>query len=185
MKASSMSKAELRKAAVLLSSLDKSQAAGLLARLEPREREAVAAEMREVESVTTQEQASVLVDFAEARAMQGAWPIEPTETNRDGALGFGGHAGGIERRAINARPFAFLDGVECQTLVGLLIDERPQTIALVASRVPSEYGARLIAGLDEEQRSAVIRAIASMEPVDSDVVAAVAYALEERVCALV
>jgi flagellar motor switch protein FliG len=156
-----MSKTELRKAAVLLMSLSDDQAADLLARLDPHEALAVSAEMRDAGAITTEEQASVLLDFAAADAARGA-----------------------TRRAIEPRPFAFLRDVDCHTLRALLENERPHTIALVASHVPSAYGAELIAGLPPERQLAVIRSVASREPIDPEIVALVANALAERVSAV-
>ncbi len=63
-----MSKAELRKAAVLLMTLSEEQADRLLARLTPPEVEAVTAEMARVETLEAVEQEAVILEFAEAEA---------------------------------------------------------------------------------------------------------------------
>jgi flagellar motor switch protein FliG len=176
-----MSKAELRKAAVLLLSLSEAQAARLSERLDPREAETVAAEMRRVKSITADEQALVLADLIEAKAAH-AGRAQARQGDAEGWL--------HPRRPIvspprsaEPRPFAFLRDVDCRTFLELATDERPQTIALVVSRVPRAYGAELIAGLDERRRAAVVRALAFMEPVDPGVVADVAHAIQERLCA--
>ena len=67
-------------------------------------------------------------------------------------------------------PFGFLANVDCHSLLRLLADEGPQTIALVASHVPSVYGAEMISGLAPERQLAVIRAVASQEPTDPEIV---------------
>ncbi len=179
-----MSKAELRKAAVLLMTLSEEQADRLLARLEPREIEAVTAEMARVESLQPAEQDAVILEFTGADAPRNTMrSIPEAPTAERSALP---HRATTRQPAMPqaapqaSRPFSFLHDVQCGALAEALVDERTQTIALVASHVPAAYGAALIASLEPDQQLTVIRAVAAMEPTDPATVAAVADALADR-----
>jgi flagellar motor switch protein FliG len=167
-----MSKAELRKAAVLLMTLPAEQADRLLARLTPAEVEAVTAEMARVESLSLAEQEAVVLAFAEAESLGDATgsPLESTC--------------GDSGNCLPHRPFSYVHAFDCQSMADALADERPQTIALVASHVPSALGAELVAGLEPQLQLAVIRAVAAMEPTDPAIVAEVSDALSQRLGAL-
>lgn len=175
-----MSKAELRKAAVLLMTLSEEQADRLLARLTPPEIEAVTAEMARVETLEAVEQEAVILEFAKAEAARAhqrhakdapTAEMSPLPRKKPVAQAV---------RPLAIRPFSFVHDVEPSALAEALAEERPQTIALVASHVPAAYGAELIASLDPQQQVTVIRAVAAMEPTDPQTVAAVASALADR-----
>jgi flagellar motor switch protein FliG len=167
-----MSKAELRKAAVLLMTLPAEQADRLLARLTPAEVEAVTAEMARVESLTAAEQEAVVLAFAAVEPVDNATD-RPSELVRADAA-----------HDRPQRPFSFARNFDSHTVADALADERPQTIALVASHVPSALGAELVASLEPRSQLAVIRAVAAMEPTDPHVVAEVSEALSQRLDAL-
>ncbi len=167
-----MSKAELRKAAVLLMTLPAEQADRLLARLSPHEVEAVTAEMARVESLAPAEQEAVMLAFAEAEAAHGSRGT-PNDSPRSDVC-----------HGQTNRPFAFLNAFNCQSLADALAEERPQTIALVASHVPAAQGAELVSNLEPQLQLAVIRAVAAMEPTDPAIVAEVSDAVALRLGAL-
>lgn len=167
-----MSKAELRKAAVLLMTLPADQADRLLARLTPAEVEAVTAEMARVESLSSAEQEAVVLAFAEAESLHCATGRAIELTRADAC------------HEQPRRPFVYAHELESQTLADALADERPQTIALVASHVPVALGAELVASLEPQLQLAVIRAVAAMEPTDPAIVADVSEALAQRLSAL-
>jgi len=61
-----MGTTELRKAAVLLASLPEEQAAQLLAKLEPKQVEAVSIEIAKIGNITSDEQQQVVQEFSNA-----------------------------------------------------------------------------------------------------------------------
>ena len=172
-KASSRLKPELRKAAVLLSSLPDAQAADLLSRLDPPQLAAIEAALALDEPGTPEEKSAVLREFAASRAKNGS-PAPLSSSNEVTPAG-------ESARSRSARPFANLQGVDRQTLLGLLAEERTQTLAVVASHLPSADGAALVSNLPPDSQLAVIRAISSLEPVDAAVLSDVAEAIAGRI----
>jgi flagellar motor switch protein FliG len=152
-----MAIATFRKAAVLLTSLPKPQAAALLAKLTPDEAVAVSAEMAGVGRVGREEQEAVMREFAASGSRQA-------------------DAGGVAE----ASPFAFLHGLDAQDLLSLIGDEHPQTIALVLSRLPARQAADTLAALSPDRQAAVVSRIATMEQPIAEIVGELADALRRR-----
>src|SRR5262245_35720349 len=154
-----MSTADIRKAAILLMSLPQEQAAALLSKLEPRQVEAVTTEIAKNSVIGAEEQQSVILEFAD---------IDPkTIASSKGGLdvaknlvekAFGKNNNTLEsiRQSIEALPFGFLQNVDSQNLLAFLIDEHPQTIALILSHLPPAYGAEIVSNLPSERQLAVI-----------------------------
>ncbi|MGD9721354.1 MAG: hypothetical protein AB7O59_09105 [Pirellulales bacterium] len=193
-----MSKADVRKAAVLLLSLPRNQAADIVSRLELPEIEAVTSAMAVLEGVSLGEQERVILEFARLGEFGAGPGREDTRTTpaddacdaaldpipfptpaaeRNGGARFAG-------RCAVRRPLEFLNGTSSFALARLLADERPQLIALVASHVSAALGAELIGALEPERQLAVIRAVTAMEPTDPAVLDDVADVLAARTRAL-
>ena len=128
---------DIRKAAVLLTTLPEEEAADILQRLEPKQVEMVSIEIAKLKSITSEEQEQIILQFAESN---------PGATADGGGLdraknlvqkAFGKNATGTLdtiRQAIEEVPFAFLRTVDSQNILTYVIDEHPQTIALVLSQ---------------------------------------------------
>jgi flagellar motor switch protein FliG len=175
---------DLRKAAVLLMTLPQEQAAGLLGRLDPKQMEAVSIEIAKLTAVTGEEQNSVIVEFADVdpkNMMGGTGGLDAAKNLIEKALGKNS-AGTIDtvRQSIEAVPFSFLQTVDSQNLMTFIIDEHPQTIALILSHLPPSYGAEIIAGLPTDRQLAVIRRIAIMGQTNPEIIQEVERGLEIR-----
>ena len=179
-----MSTHDLRKAAVLLMSLPPEQAAGLLGKLDPRQMEAVSIEIAKLSGVSGEEQNSVIVEFADVDAKNligGSGGLDAAKNLIEKALGKNA-TGTIDtvRQSIEALPFSFLQSVDSQNLMTFIIDEHPQTIALILSHLPPSYGAEIIAGLPSDRQLAVIRRIAIMGQTNPEIIQEVERGLESR-----
>jgi flagellar motor switch protein FliG len=175
---------DLRKAAVLLMSLPPEQAAGLLGKLDPRQMEAVSIEIAKLSGVSGEEQNSVIVEFADVDAKNligGSGGLDAAKNLIEKALGKNA-TGTIDtvRQSIEALPFSFLQSVDSQNLMTFIIDEHPQTIALILSHLPPSYGAEIIAGLPSDRQLAVIRRIAIMGQTNPEIIQEVERGLESR-----
>ena len=84
------------------------------------------------------------------------------------------------QQSIAALPFGFLKKVDPQNLLTFIIDEHPQTIALILSHLPPAYGAEIIKGLAAERQLAVIRRVANMGQTNPEVIHEVERGLESR-----
>ena len=179
----------LRNAAIVLMSLPQDEAAQLLGRLQPRQVEAVSLEIAKLGRFTGYEQEQALRSFAESNpnALGGSTGgLDAVRTLLERALGSNA-ASTMENlhQTVEGRPFDFLKAVDPQDLLPFLIDEHPQTIALVLSHLSASYGAQIIAGLPSDRRLQVIRRIAHMGPTSPDVVRQVEQGLEDRMSAVV
>ncbi|HTU25881.1 MAG TPA: flagellar motor switch protein FliG [Pirellulales bacterium] len=179
-----MSANDVRKAAVLLMSLPPEQAAGLLGKLDPKQMEAVSIEIAKLGPVSGEEQNAVIVDFADVDAKNligGTGGLDAAKNLIEKALGKNA-TGTIDtvRQSIEALPFSFLQSVDSQNLMTFIIDEHPQTIALILSHLPPSYGAEIISGLPSDRQLAVIRRIAIMGQTNPEIIQEVERGLESR-----
>jgi flagellar motor switch protein FliG len=69
-------------------------------------------------------------------------------------------------------------------LLTYIIDEHPQTIALIMSHLPPNFGAEILAGLPETRRLAVVRRIATMGRTNPEIIKEVEKGLERRMASV-
>ena len=179
---------DLRKAAILLMSLPEDQAVQLLSKLAPKQVEQVSIEIAKLGRLSADEQENVIQEFADANpnslGLTGGG-IDVAKSLVEKALGSKASPTlDIVRQSIEALPFGFLKKVDPQNLLTFIIDEHPQTIALVLSHLSAAYGAEIIKGLPAERQLAVIRRIAHMGQTNPDVIHEVERGLESRMASL-
>ena len=75
---------------------------------------------------------------------------------------------------------AFCSTSIARTCLTFIIDEHPQTIALILSHLPPQYGAEIIAGLPSDRQLAVIRRVATMGQTNPEIIQEVERGLEVR-----
>lgn len=83
------------------------------------------------------------------------------------------------------KQFEFLDAVEPGQVQMLLAGELPQTSALVLAHLRADHASRVLAGLDDDARTEVAHAIATMGSPSPDAVRVVADTLKQRASAVV
>jgi flagellar motor switch protein FliG len=174
----------LRKAAVLLMSLPEDDAAKVMARLSPKQVEAVSIEIAKLGLISTEEQDAAIKDFAEASPDSigaGAGGLDLAKSLVEKALGKNASTT-IEnvRQQIEAMPFGFLQKVDSQNLLTFIMDEHPQTIALIISHLQPSQAASIISGLPGDRQLAVVRRIATMGQTNPEVIHEVEKGLEHR-----
>ena len=175
---------ELRKAAVFLMTLPEDLAADVLARLTPKQVEMVTVEIAKLGAVTGDEQESAIHEFAQANPNSfggGAGGLDVAKKLVERALGKNA-APTIEnvRQQIEAIPFSFLQKVDHQNLLTFIIDEHPQTIALILSHLKPAQAAEIIAGLPSDRQMAVVRRVATMGQTNPEIIIEVERGLESR-----
>ncbi|HVX11521.1 MAG TPA: flagellar motor switch protein FliG [Pirellulales bacterium] len=179
-----MPSSELRKAAVLLMSLPHDDAAKVMAKLPPKQVELVSVEIAKIAIISGEEQELVIKDFAEASPASigaGTGGLELAKNLVERALGK--NAGStIEsvRQQIEAMPFGFLQKVDSQNLLTFIMDEHPQTIALILSHLHASQAADIISGLPSDRQLAVVRRIATMGQTNPEIIHEVEKGLEHR-----
>ena len=84
------------------------------------------------------------------------------------------------RQSIEALPFGFLQKVDSQNLLTFIIDEHPQTIALILSHLPPPQAAEIMSGLPADRQLSVIRRVATMGQTSPEIIKDVERGLEHR-----
>ena len=183
-----MNTSDIHKAAILLMSMPDDQAAQLLTRLEPKQVEAVSIEIAKISDVSGEEQEQVIQEFGNANPNTlsgGAGGLEVAKNLVERALGKGANTTlDNVRQSIEALPFGFLQKVDSQNLLTFIIDEHPQTIALILSHVPPSQAADILSGLPAEQQLPVIRRVATMGQTSPEIIREVERGLENRMSSL-
>ena len=174
----------LRKAAIVMMSLSKDEAARMMGKLEPKEVEALSIEIAKLERFSSQDQEDAIMSFADANphALGGSvGGIDRAEALLEQALGDGA-SDTVEnvRQSLESMPFGFLKQVDPQNLLTFINDEHPQTIALILSHLAPAYGAQVISGLPTERQIAVIARIANMGQTSPEMIEHVESGLEKR-----
>lgn len=180
---------DVRKAAILLVSLPDDQAAQLLMKLDPKQVEAVSIEIAKISGISGEEQELIIQDFGTANpnALSGrTGGLEVARNLVERALGKGASSTlDNVRQSIEALPFGFLQKVDSQNLLTFIIDEHPQTIALILSHVPPSQAADILSGLPLERQLSVIRRVATMGQTSPEIIKEVEKGLEHRMSSLV
>lgn len=164
----------LRKAAVLLRSLDADSSAVLLASLSSDEARAVRQAIRELGDIDPLEQQQlcdalrpssltpsdlddlgVELNFSSAATAEPD-QIQPLDT----------YTIPTERPAAEKTPFGWLDKADLPTLAAMLEREHLSTVAVVLSRLPAERASHVLAALPPNRRAAALERLADLG--DSD-----------------
>lgn len=179
---------DVRKAAILLTSLPREQAAQLMMRLAPKQIELVSIEIAKLGAITAEEQSSVMLEFAHANPNAlsgGVGGLEVARTLIEQALGADADSTlDSVRLSIEALPFGFLQKVDSQNLLTFIIDEHPQTIALILSHVPPPQAAAIVRDLPPDRQMSVVRRIATMGQTSPEIIHEVEKGLENRMASV-
>ncbi len=176
----------LRKAAVLVSSLDTAAADAVLDQLSSEQAQQVREILIDMDEVDQKEQRRVIDEFfhtgpvAPVKAPPGielegrlAWMHShdsPIPSNDEPA----------DARPTIANPFAFLHEAEADKLARILTDERPQMIALVLSHLAPERAGGVLALLPEALQVEVIHRLVDLEETDPEILREVEEVLRSR-----
>ncbi len=174
---------DLHKAAVLLTALPEEEAAAVLSRLDGKQVEAVSIEIARLKSISSEQQEQVILQFADSSpsATSDTGGLERAKALVQMALGSKA-AGTLDniRQSIEEVPFAFLRNIDHQNILTYIIDEHPQTIALILSHLPPPAGAAILSGLPTERQMSVVQRIAAMGQTSPDIIEEVEKGLEKR-----
>lgn len=180
---------ELRKAAIFLLSLDKPLAAEVMSQLSKSQVEAVTMEIARIGEVSKEEQDDVLEEFQQDAGGQlqiERGGIDFANELLEQSLG-SDSAGQIldsVRQSMNSVPFGFLQKVGAENLLAFIVEEHPQTIALILAHLPTALAAEVLAGLPADTQLEVVRRVANMEQTSPEVIADIENSLERRMTSM-
>jgi flagellar motor switch protein FliG len=163
--------ANLRKAAVLLKSVDADTAATLLAQLSTTEAMALREAIRGLGPIDPNEQADVLADFRRDRPLveePSNCGVELSLSSLDQPMAQPSLA---STGTTNEKRFDFLVGAPAKTLATFLAREHAQTIAVVLAHLPAERAAAVLAALPENSQAEAMERLSNLGDTDSESVA--------------
>jgi len=174
----------LRKAAVLVASLDEENAEAILRQMSPGQAHALREAVANLGEIDPSEQNEVIHEFFRIGPLLP--DKQPAGIELDGQLPkyladspAPAEASRSEKpRAAHGSPFRFLNEASAQSLGPFLEREHPQTIAVVISHLPSERAAELLAGLSAELQIEVARRLVDLDETDPEVLREVEQGLE-------
>jgi len=164
----------LRKAAILMASLDEHAAEKLLRQMTAGQARLVREEMSKIETIDADEQRDVIEEFFRIGPLV---PLkQPSGIDLDSRLAR--QLATSAKRLPNseplrgpaAQPFRFLDQAHNDDLTPFLTRERPQTIAVVVSHLPPNRAADVLAALPAELQAVVARRLVDLAEADPEVV---------------
>lgn len=180
----------LRKAAILLVSLDREVAAKILSQLDKDSIELVSKEIARLDNVTAEEKESVVEDFyqmtmARQYIEQGGLDYARELLEKSLSPEEAAEVLASVEQSIQSTPFAFLQKAESENLLTFIQDEHPQTIALILAHLGPSQSAEILAKLQPKKQIEVVRRIANMEQTNPDIIKEVEKGLEVRLSSII
>ena len=175
----------IRKAAVLVASIDRAAADVLLDQLGPERAKLVRQAVMYLDDIDSAERRRVVAEFRRIGPMTPGRDIAGIELDRlpanpkKRAFSSVG-APDSDAKTIDAPPFDFLRDAENEKLADLLGGERPQTVALVLSHLPPERAAETLSHLPPPLQVEVVRRLVDLENTDEETLRGIEQALEAR-----
>ena len=180
---------DLKRAAIVLLSLDKPKAARVMNHLPKDLMELVSLEIARTDDVTRMEQEEAINTFREA--VDSRTVIERGSLDLAGEL-LSQSIGEEEaneiikniRDSLKSVPFGFLHKFKAEDVLNFISEEQPQTIALIMSNLPTGLAADILKDLPPDKQLDVIRRVASMEQTSPEFVEMVEASLKNRMVSL-
>jgi flagellar motor switch protein FliG len=174
-----------QKAAVLLLTLGKDNAARVLRNLREAEVTEIMLEVARMQTVEPEVLSDVLAEFDsiyEARSQMAQGGVDVARALLVESVGADKADEIFDTLSLAnvAAPFEFLRRADPRQVLRFIQDEHPQTIALVLAHMPAESGALVLGSLPEQLQSDVAVRVATMDRTSPAIVEAVESALERR-----
>ncbi len=172
----------LRKAAMLVASLDERNAQALLAQMTPAQSQAVKRAIETLGPIDAGEQHDVIEEFFRVGPLVPG--KQPSGIELDDRLpkrlsiSRPDHTEPFAGSDVERRRFRFLLEAPPHCLTPFLEREHPQTVAVVVSHLPAERAAEVLAGLSGELQIEVARRLIDLDEADPEILRDVELGLE-------
>ena len=180
----------IRKAAILVSALDRNMVDTLLDQMGPAQAGLVRQAVIELDDIDAAEQERVIEEFFELGP--GLPDKRPAGVELDGRLArrFSQDTGEDRGAAANQEPSddgstddgpsEFLSGTQSEGLAEILKSERPQTVALVLSRMSPHRAGKVLVQFSPDMQAEVVRRLVDLEETDPDILHEIEGELQKR-----
>src|SRR5688572_6053050 len=180
----------VRKAAVLLLSLEQDQAAEVLKRLPGEAVEEVTREIASLGEISVNMRRDVFGEFynlalANSYISQGGLEHAKELIRKSLSQADADRVIKQVTQQVQTTPFSFLQKAESENLLTFIQDEHPQTIALILAHLPPQKASEILVGLPSQKQVEVVKRIANMEQTNPEVIKEVERGLEHRLSDIV
>jgi flagellar motor switch protein FliG len=175
----------VRKAAVLMVQLGKTDSAKVLSQLRDTEVEEITAEISRLGTVDADIAAQVIDEFhtmAMSQRFAGQGGLDFARELLEASLGEGRAAEILDRLSSSMpdMPFGFLSHADPRQVLSFVQNEHPQTIALVLAHAPAVLASQILSGLSPDLQSDVAHRIAVMDRTSPEIIRQVEASLERK-----
>ena len=163
----------LRKAAILIDSLDPESADLVLGNMPSESADSIRRAVLELASVDSQEREQVLQELGGCETLAAAGDVELDESRAEKLAGDGDEleeAYAPTPDGPAAIPFSFLSGAPTDVLSDYLSGEHPQAVSVVLAHLPPRQAAELLRCLPSERKRDVLNRLARLDAMDAEVV---------------
>ncbi len=181
----------LRKAAVLMISVDQDTAARIMGNLNTEEIESLSMEIARLEEdVPPETRDAVVREFYQTHLASKyieSGGIEYARSLLEKSLSPEEAAAILEalEESIQQTPFHFLKQADTENLLTFISDEHPQTISLILAHLSPNQASEVLAGLTPKKQLEVVKRIARMEQTTPEAIRMVEQGLESRLASIV
>ena len=167
----------IRKAAILVTSLDQETADQLLEQMSPEQAQIVRNAALDLGDLDNDESAEVIAEFLQSNPAQSGVELDQSLADK---LVEASELVDVDHPPVTERepPFLFLHDAENETLTELLRWEHPQTIAVVLSHLPPNQGMEVLVHFPDQLQSQILQRMVSLEQTNPKVVRNVEQELE-------
>jgi flagellar motor switch protein FliG len=175
----------IRKAAILLISLEGESAARVLRKLDQETVEELTREIARLDLIDPLQRGQIIEEFynlALARQYLKQGGIAHAKALLEKALppDQAGHVLKMIEHEVYKKPFSFLAKTDSDNLLTFIQDEHPQTIALILSHLTSDKASEILGSLPLNKQLEVVTRIANMDNTNPEVIKEVERGLEMR-----
>jgi flagellar motor switch protein FliG len=156
--------ANLRKAAILIRSLDADTAATLLGQLSPTEAKSLRMAIQSLGPIEADERADVAAEFRRVAPVAAEDPRAGVEIDLSDTSA--SIAGSMQVARAATKPFEFLEHARIESLVPYLAREQSQTIAVVLSYLAPDRAALVLAALPARLQAETIERLSAQGDTD-------------------
>ncbi|MDA0284361.1 MAG: flagellar motor switch protein FliG [Planctomycetota bacterium] len=180
---------DLKKAAIVLLSLDKAAATRVLSHLPKEQMERLTVEIARTDDVTQDEQDEAIKEFRDAvdsRTVITRGSLDFANELLSSSIGEENASEIVDsvRRSMKAVPFGFLHKLKATDVMNFISEEHPQTIALIMSNLPTGLAADLLKDLPPDKQLDVVRRVANMEQTAPEIMREIEESLKSRMVSL-
>lgn len=180
----------VKKAAVLLLSLEQDEAAEILKRLPAEAVEEVSREIASLGEIGVETRKGVFSEFynlalANSYVTEGGLEYAKALLRKSLDEDTAGRVIKQVTQQVQTTPFSFLQKAESENLLTFIQDEHPQTIALILAHLPAQKASEILVGLPSQKQIEVVKRVANMEQTNPEVIKEVERGLEHRLSDIV